>query len=157
MFDIHLFREDPSVFYSLANKILPATKDFSPTHAFIRLVQDKDKLLTNYSQNIDNLEGFAGIRPDKLIQCHGSFKSATCQECRYQVPGEEIFKDLQAGRIARCERCIQNLRQSKSSGMKRVRSSNGGSHSRSRKRDTYADSSDDERYEVKEAGIMKVF
>lgn len=68
VFNITVFKEDPNIFFSVARDILPDTERFSPTHAFITLLQQKGKLLTNYSQNIDNLESKAGISPDKLIQ-----------------------------------------------------------------------------------------
>lgn len=68
VFNIWKFRETPTIFFSIARDILPDGERFSPTHAFIALLQHKDKLLTNYSQNIDNLESKAGITPDKLIQ-----------------------------------------------------------------------------------------
>ena len=153
VFDIDLFREDPSIFYSVAKDILPSTNRYSPTHAFIRLLQEKGKLLTNFTQNIDNLERHAGILPEKLIQCHGSFATASCVECKYKVKGEEIQKDLKAGRVARCERCLQQIKQSNIGSMKRKRSSNGQSK---RKRYSYEDSSDEEDYNIKVGGVMKV-
>ena len=154
VFDITLFREDPSIFYSVAKDILPSSKKYSPTHAFIRLLQDKGKLLTNFTQNIDNLEGHAGILPEKLIQCHGSFATATCIECKYQVPCEKIYYGLKAGKVARCDNCIKMLRQVKP-GMKRKRSSNGLLPSKKR-RQSYEDSSDDEDDDIAVAGVMKV-
>ena len=155
MFDISIFRDDPGIFYSVAKDILPTTKNYSPTHAFIRLLQDKGKLLTNFTQNIDNLEGHAGILPEKLIQCHGSFATASCVECKYRVSGEEIHKDLKAGRVARCDRCIRQLRQTRPAGIKRKRSSNGISSSKKKHQD-YEDSTDDEDYDIAVAGVMKV-
>ncbi|KAL8666573.1 MAG: hypothetical protein Q9202_001371 [Teloschistes flavicans] len=146
VFDISIFWEDPSIFYSVAKDILPSTRKFSPTHAFIKLLQDKGKLLTNFTQNIDNLESHAGILPEKLIQCHGSFATATCVECEYQVKGEEIFDDIKAGRIPRCDRCIRTLRQYKPFGIKRKRSTNGLAMSK-KKRQNYEDSTDEEEYD----------
>ena len=113
VFDISLFREDPSIFYSIAKEILPTTNTFSPTHAFIRLLQDKDKVLTNYTQNIDNLEEYAGISPEKLIQCHGSFATAACLDCGFKVPGETIYEDIKACRIPQCQMCIARLQREK--------------------------------------------
>lgn len=138
----------------MAKDILPSTRKFSPTHAFIKLLQDKGKLLTNFTQNIDNLESYAGILPEKLIQCHGSFATATCVECKYLVKGEEIYKDLKAGRVARCDRCIRSLRQAKPFGIKRKRSTNGVPSSK-KKRQSYEDSTDDEEYDIAVAGVMK--
>lgn len=153
VFDISIFREDPSIFYSVAKDILPSSKKFSPTHAFIRLLQDKGKLLTNFTQNIDNLEGHAGILPEKLIQCHGSFATATCIECKYKVPCEKIYYDLKAGKVARCDNCIKMLRQVKP-GVKRKRSSNGSLPPK-KKRQLYEDSTDDEDDDIAVAGVMK--
>ncbi|KAL8874395.1 MAG: hypothetical protein Q9174_000240, partial [Haloplaca sp. 1 TL-2023] len=157
VFDISIFWEDPSIFYSIAKDILPSSRKFSPTHAFIKLLQDKGKLLTNFTQNIDNLESHAGILPEKLIQCHGSFATATCLSCGYRVKCEEIYDDLKAGRVARCDRCIRMLRQMAPSGVKRKRSTNGLSTSKKR-RQSYEDSTDDDddqEYDVAVAGIMK--
>ncbi|KAK3994609.1 SIR2-like protein [Cladorrhinum sp. PSN332] len=106
VFDIKVFRQDPTIFYSVAKDILPSAEGkFSPTHAFIRLLQEKGKLLTNYSQNIDNLEAKAGIKKEKLVQCHGSFATASCVKCGYRVDGESIFPEIRAGRIPRCTKC----------------------------------------------------
>ena len=156
VFDVSVFWEDPSIFYSIAKDILPSSRKFSPTHAFIKLLQDKGKLLTNFTQNIDNLESHAGILPEKLIQCHGSFATATCLDCGYRVKCEEIYEDLKAGRVARCDRCIRMLRQVAPSGVKRKRSTNGLWMSKKR-RQSYEDSTDDEEeYDVAVAGVMKV-
>ena len=155
VFDIAIFRDDPSIFYSVARDILPSTNKFTPTHAFIRLLQEKNKLLTNFTQNIDNLEGHAGILPEKLIQCHGSFATASCIECHYKVNGEEIYPDLRAGRVARCARCTQQLRSSKAPPLKRKRSSNSAGSNKKRRED-YEDSTDEEDSNIPEAGVMKV-
>ncbi|OAA63855.1 NAD-dependent histone deacetylase, silent information regulator Sir2 [Cordyceps fumosorosea ARSEF 2679] len=107
VFDIDVFKEDPSIFYSVAKDIIPATERYTPTHKFIAMLHQRGKLLTNYSQNIDNLEIKAGVPKDKLIQCHGSFGTASCVQCGYQCPGERIFPDIRAGIIPKCPRCNQ--------------------------------------------------
>lgn len=109
VFDIHIFDEQPEIFYSLAGDILPKGKEFTPTHGFIRLLQDQGRLQTNYTQNIDNLEANAGIDPAKVIQCHGSFATASCRLCKHQVPGDDIFDDLRAKTIAHCKACAQRI------------------------------------------------
>ncbi|KAK6082895.1 Sir2 family protein [Seiridium cupressi] len=152
VFDIEVFRHDPTIFYTVAKDILPATKQFTPTHAFIEMLQKKGKLLTNYSQNIDNIEANAGIRPEKLMQCHGSFAKATCQKCGHKVPGESIYADIRASRIPRCGKCISLLRANGTSKRKRgkKRSSSGR-----RSRYTSDDTDEDVDFDIPEAGIMK--
>ncbi|EMD01255.1 hypothetical protein BAUCODRAFT_144801 [Baudoinia panamericana UAMH 10762] len=109
VFDIQNFDEDPSIFYRLAGDIMPDLNRYSPTHAFIKLLQDKGRLQTNYTQNIDNLEELAGIDRSRLIQCHGSFATATCRKCGDRVAGSEIFDDIRAKRVARCKQCQNRL------------------------------------------------
>lgn len=111
VFDIVEFDNDPSLFYKLAGDILPdQKKGVTPTHAFLRLLQDKGHLLRNYTQNIDDLEGLAGLSRDKIIQCHGSFATATCRKCKTKVDGKAIFSEIRAQRVARCKKCIDDLK-----------------------------------------------
>lgn len=153
VFDISLFQEDPSIFYSIAKDIIPSETRFSPTHAFIRLLQDKGKLLTNFTQNIDNLESYAGILPEKLIQCHGSFATATCVKCEHKVTGESIFAIAKKGEIPECEACKKELA-ARPKSMKRKRSSNGF-QKKDRKSWSSGDDSDDD-YDMPTPGVMKV-
>lgn len=154
VFDIHVFREDPSIFFSIAKDILPTEKKYSPTHGFIKLLQDKGKLLTNYTQNIDNIEANAGVLPEKIVQCHGSFATATCVKCQFKVPGDLIFSEIKAGSIPECSACRQRIAEEalKPQGLKRKRSSNGQQQDRKE----FEDSSEDEDYEIPTPGVMKV-
>ncbi|RAK91501.1 SIR2-domain-containing protein [Aspergillus costaricaensis CBS 115574] len=149
VFDIQVFREDPSIFFSIAKDILPTEKKFSPTHAFIRVLQDKGKLLTNYTQNIDNIEANAGVLPENIVQCHGSFATATCVKCQYKVKGDEIFDEIKQGVIPQCDACRKRI--AEDSGIKRKRSSNGVHKNR---KDNDGDSTDDD-YEIPTPGVMK--
>ncbi|TGJ79091.1 hypothetical protein E0Z10_g9672 [Xylaria hypoxylon] len=157
VFNIDVFRDDPTIFYTVAKDILPATKKFSPTHAFIAMLQNQGKLLTNYSQNIDNIEANAGILPEKLVQCHGSFATASCQRCGHKVRGDTIYDDIKAGRIPRCGKCITALKSKGIGPLKRKRSSNSTSSKRSRRNfeDFGDDHDDDGAYNIPQAGVMK--
>lgn len=106
IFSRDTFEQDPQPFFSVASMILPPTDGrFSPAHAFLRLLQDKGKLLTLYTQNIDGIDLTAGIRRDKLVQLHGSFETATCTICPHRVDGQEIFPQLRKGKIPICAKC----------------------------------------------------
>lgn len=53
-------------------EIYPGQFEPSRSHKFIRLLETHEKLLRNYTQNIDTLEQVAGI--ERVIQCHGKIK-----------------------------------------------------------------------------------
>ncbi|KAL9053453.1 MAG: hypothetical protein Q9162_004756 [Coniocarpon cinnabarinum] len=135
IFDLHTFREDPSIFYSNSSATLPEPSKSTPTHAFIKLLDSKGKLLTNYTQNIDNVEGNVGLSKDKLIQCHGSWASFTCQTCGYKTDGQKYYQQIKAKSVVYCDACRPPSRPSK-----RKRSS----HSTSRPRQGSPDTSDDD-------------
>ncbi|CCK72472.1 histone deacetylase HST1 KNAG_0K01070 [Huiozyma naganishii CBS 8797] len=111
VFNYDIFMQDPSVFYNIAHLVLPPENIYSPLHSFIKLLQDKGKLLRNYTQNIDNLESYAGINPEKLVQCHGSFATASCVTCHWQLPGEKIFEYIRNMELPLCPYCYQKRRE----------------------------------------------
>lgn len=110
VFDMETFSEDPDIFYKVAHMVLPPEDRWTPTHAFVKALSDKGKLLRNYTQNIDNLEAQVGIPKDKYIQCHGSFATATCFTCKRQVEGSKIFPIIRTMQLPVCPRCHSRRR-----------------------------------------------
>lgn len=110
MFDINYFSRDPRPFYKFAREIYPGQFKPSPCHRFIKMLEQKQKLLRNYTQNIDTLEQVAGIK--NVIECHGSFSTASCTKCKYKCDAESIRADIFAQRIPVCPRCQPNVEQS---------------------------------------------
>merc|ERR1712223_530114 len=106
MFDIHYFRRDPRPFFKFAREIYPGQFNPSPCHRFIRSVEKHGKLLRNYTQNIDTLEQVVGI--ENVVQCHGSFATATCMKCKHKVDAKVIREDIFSQRIPKCSKCINN-------------------------------------------------
>lgn len=159
VFDIFNFDYDPQTFYSLAGDILPAGKAYTPTHAFIRALQDQHRLQTNYTQNIDNLEGIAGITPDRLIQCHGSFATASCRKCKHQVPGDTIFASIRAKTIATCGECERKIAAGEPLVDAAASSAKAGSARKKSPKFHYdddgTDSSDADDDDIPVAGVMK--
>ncbi|KAH6562259.1 hypothetical protein BASA61_004019 [Batrachochytrium salamandrivorans] len=107
MFDIHYFRFRPETFYSFAKEIYPSNFTPSPSHMFIKLLEMKGKLLNNYTQNIDTLEKAAGI--SHVVQCHGSFATASCIVCGYHAPGAEIESNIFEQTVPRCPECSEDV------------------------------------------------
>jgi NAD-dependent histone deacetylase SIR2 len=103
MFDIEYFRDAPEIFYSFAKELYPANYQPSPSHLFVKMVEDKGKLLRNYTQNIDTLEHKANIK--RVVNCHGSFATASCVTCGYKVDGSEIETYIMAQTVPPCPQC----------------------------------------------------
>uniref|UniRef100_A0A1A9UL55 protein acetyllysine N-acetyltransferase n=1 Tax=Glossina austeni TaxID=7395 RepID=A0A1A9UL55_GLOAU len=110
MFDISYFSRDPRPFYKFAREIYPGQFKPSPCHRFVKMLEEKQKLLRNYTQNIDTLEQVAGIQ--NVIECHGSFSTASCTKCKYKCDADSIRADIFAQRIPVCPRCQPNVEQS---------------------------------------------
>uniref|UniRef100_A0A1A7XV09 protein acetyllysine N-acetyltransferase n=1 Tax=Iconisemion striatum TaxID=60296 RepID=A0A1A7XV09_9TELE len=103
MFDIEYFRRDPRPFFKFAKEIYPGQFQPSPCHRFISMLDKQGKLLRNYTQNIDTLEQVAGVQ--RIIQCHGSFATASCLVCKQKVDCEAIREDVFNQVVPRCLRC----------------------------------------------------
>ncbi|XP_038197151.1 NAD-dependent protein deacetylase sirtuin-1 isoform X4 [Arvicola amphibius] len=84
-------------------EIYPGQFQPSLCHKFIALSDKEGKLLRNYTQNIDTLEQVAGIQ--RIIQCHGSFATASCLICKYKVDCETVRGDIFNQVVPRCPRC----------------------------------------------------
>lgn len=84
IFDIDFFRENPNPFYRLAKELCPGNFVPTPTHFFMKILQDKGLLLRCFTQNIDSLEVLAGLAPERVIAAHGNFDTASCIECQAQ-------------------------------------------------------------------------
>ena len=103
MFDIEYFTQDPRPFYRFAKEIWPGQYQPSLAHRFIAFLERQDKLLRNYTQNIDSLEHLCPIT--RLIQCHGSFSSAKCRVCHSSVQSDEIKDEILQQQIPHCRKC----------------------------------------------------
>nr|XP_043901869.1 NAD-dependent protein deacetylase sirtuin-1 [Solea senegalensis] len=103
MFDIEYFRRDPRPFFKFAKEIYPGQFQPSPCHKFISMLDKQGKLLRNYTQNIDTLEQVAGVQ--RIIQCHGSFATASCLVCKNKVDCEAIREDVFNQVVPHCPQC----------------------------------------------------
>ncbi|XP_070813447.1 NAD-dependent protein deacetylase sirtuin-3, mitochondrial isoform X3 [Pituophis catenifer annectens] len=90
IFELSYFFQNPKPFFRLAKELYPGNYRPNYAHYFLRLLFDKGLLLRLYTQNIDGLERVAGIPPDKLVEAHGTFASATCTVCRRTYSGEDF-------------------------------------------------------------------
>ncbi|GAA6107786.1 NAD-dependent protein deacetylase sirtuin-1 isoform X1 [Tachysurus ichikawai] len=103
MFDIEYFKRDPRPFFKFAKEIYPGQFRPSLCHRFIALLDKREKILRNYTQNIDTLEQVAGVQ--RVMQCHGSFATASCLVCKHKVDCEAIREDIFRQVVPHCPRC----------------------------------------------------
>jgi NAD-dependent histone deacetylase SIR2 len=88
--------------YTLAKDVAPGKFVPTPTHAFIRLLHEKGRLHTCYTQNIDTLERQVGVPSDKIIEAHGSFASQRCISCKTHYDDEKMKAAIAEARVPRC-------------------------------------------------------
>jgi NAD-dependent SIR2 family protein deacetylase len=69
----------------------------------VRALQDFNKLRRCYTQNIDALDTAAGIT--KIVNCHGSFATATCIDCGARFAGSEIEAAAKRCEVPVCVAC----------------------------------------------------
>jgi len=107
VFDLAYYRVNPYPFLSLAKEICPQLAGHRPTltHAFIKLLESKNLLLRNYTQNIDGLEVLAGVNPDKMVECHGHFRTSSCVDCKSPFDGKKCHEDIANNVLPRCQKC----------------------------------------------------
>mmetsp|Transcript_18895 Transcript_18895/g.44466 ORF Transcript_18895/g.44466 Transcript_18895/m.44466 type:complete len:324 (-) Transcript_18895:384-1355(-) len=109
VFDLQFFARNPKPFVTLAKELWPTGLTFKPTitHCFLTLLSRKDKLLRVYSQNIDGLEHLAQLPTERLVECHGHFRTASCTRCgRSADDMDEIRKTvIEEQKAPTCRHC----------------------------------------------------
>jgi NAD-dependent SIR2 family protein deacetylase len=90
--------------------MLPSGK-FLPKkiHFFIRLLQEKQLLQRIYTQNIDGLEHTAGIKNERLVEAHGTFKYAHCIGCHAPYSDSKIKVDFNFYLLIRANDIFMNI------------------------------------------------
>lgn len=110
IFTLKYYKRKPEPFTMLASELFPSNKH-KPTkvHQFIKLLEDKKMLKRNYTQNIDCLERKVGLSDKVLVECHGSFASATCLKCEAEYTQEYMKKIYDKKEVPYCTECLKGL------------------------------------------------
>jgi NAD-dependent SIR2 family protein deacetylase len=67
IFHIEYFKKNPHAFYRFAKNFDLSKFEATPTHYFIKMLQDKGLMFWNLTQNIDNLETKTGMEMTQVI------------------------------------------------------------------------------------------
>lgn len=89
----------------------------SQSHRFLHLLENENRLLRIYTQNIDGLEERAGVSPKKIVYAHGSPEVFRCLTCGTKIDScsgdngdsnnveqDRVRKDVMKGLVPRCKR-----------------------------------------------------
>lgn len=105
IFDIDVFRKDPSYYYSATKDFIYGLADARPSivHQTLALLETRGILKALITQNIDLLHQKAGNR--HVIEIHGSPMTHRCPACDWTTGFEEVAPKVRAGDLPRCGRC----------------------------------------------------
>lgn len=107
VFDINVFREDPSVFGRFFSKLYPQINQANPTkgHKMLKKLEDMGKLKSIITQNIDGLHTKAGSQ--SIIEVHGHIREYVCvNSVHHRLNTADIPKEkLSQGETIICDTC----------------------------------------------------
>lgn len=105
IFEVDYFRENPQPFFRLAKELYPGNFKPTPSHYFVKLLEQKGLLLRHYTQNIDTLERVAKIDGEKLVEAHGTFYTNHCLDCKKGYDMEWVKEEIFEDRVPTCVEC----------------------------------------------------
>lgn len=110
MFDIDVFRQNPSVYYRLAKDFIYGLQDKEPSivHHVLANLETQGKLKALITQNIDLLHQKAGSK--HVIEVHGSPIQHSCTYCSYTTTFEAIVDTARTGAVPYCPQCSHALK-----------------------------------------------
>lgn len=73
------------------------------THIFLSNLVKYGKIRRIYTQNIDCLEEKAGIPKDKIVYCHGNYKTASCCKCNKKYDINTILNNFDLKEYTYCD------------------------------------------------------
>jgi NAD-dependent deacetylase len=105
MFDIDVFRQDPSIYYNMARDLLydPGVRSPSLVHNKLVSLECRGLVKAVITQNVDLLHTRAGST--RVYEIHGSPATHSCVQCGFSCGFDEIVDTVLAGMIPQCARC----------------------------------------------------
>ena len=102
--NINIYVSDPEVRQKNWQRFLENTesgKTFEPNdgHFAIVRLEDRNKLHTLVTQNIDGLHQASGISEEKIVEVHGTRRKAKCLDCAQEQQMEIIIERVRAGEL----------------------------------------------------------
>jgi NAD-dependent deacetylase len=101
--DFRHFEKHPEQFFKIGRELLPLLANAVPNagHFALKELEDMDCLKAVITQNVDGLHQEAGSQ--KVIEIHGTYKTATCLQCNRKFTEDEVVSFLE--KIPLCPDC----------------------------------------------------
>ena len=100
IFEINYFKQNPLPFFKLTKEMFSENISPSLFHKYIAELEKEGKISIVVTQNIDMLHQKAGT--NKILECHGTYETATCLLCKKKYTIKEIEPFLLKGEIPYC-------------------------------------------------------
>lgn len=110
VFTTDFMMECPDIFYKVMKQLRTEDVDPTPTHCFLRILQDRGLLQRCCTQNIDCLERKVGIKPENLVEAHGTLGVIRCMKCKKEHEKHCLYEPKESDGIPRCTACKSQLR-----------------------------------------------
>jgi len=110
VFTADFMLERPKMFYEVMGMLRTESVDPTPTHCFIRLLQDKGLLMRCFTQNIDSLERKVGVVPENIVEAHGTLGIVRCCKCGKAHAEKALHEPTDPDGLPRCTGCRSQLR-----------------------------------------------
>ena len=107
IFEAPRFVRTQQPLYQAALRISTGNYAPTPSHHFVRALDEAEKLLRNYTANIDGLEEVAGIRYVQPI--YGSLRECACTLCGTRADMRDMLAAMKIAKVLRCARCTQGV------------------------------------------------
>jgi NAD-dependent deacetylase len=102
---VQYFKDHPEIFLELGKTLLPLLLNATPNagHRALQDLEDRGYVRAIITQNIDGLHQQAGSK--RVIEIHGTYKTATCMDCGKHHTIEEILSQNSLSAALICSAC----------------------------------------------------
>lgn len=111
LFTIEGFKANPGAFYTAGLPLFRIIEEAKPNSAHLMLawLEQQGLVKALITQNVDGLHQAAGSQ--KVLEIHGTLKSASCLFCRQSSPVVEVLADIEEGLVPPlCLECGEPLK-----------------------------------------------
>ena len=107
LFDKKFFLKNPQVYYTYRRERMKDRDhvldvDPTPSHYFLKLLQQENLLHKIFTQNTDDLHLKSGFTEEEVVHAHGHNGCAVCPVCGSKDSFREMFEAFKLGEVRWC-------------------------------------------------------